>query len=127
MLRAQGTGPVPPPGCVLISDNATTPSLTSVGYRLLRPTSCASADTQGSVTSAFLAASCLLDRSSFRVFGSVDQSDLVALTRTRVPSLFVAIESDRRTRSRICLKGELGSSGRMSENELSTGMKAGVG
>ena len=69
----------------------------------------------------------MLDRSSFRVFGSVDQSDLVALTRTRVPSLFVAIESDRHTRSRICLKGELDSSGRMRENELSTGMKAGVG
>lgn len=122
-MAAWAARDVPPLGCVLISESATTPSLTRVGYRLLLPINLASADTHGSVTSAVVAASRLLARSPSSVFGSVDHSDFVAFTSTRVPSLFTAIESDLRTRARICRRGESLSSGSTSENVLSTGVR----
>ena len=91
---------VPPFACVLISDSATTPSLTRVGYLLLLPISLASADTHGSVTTAAMVASRFFARSSSRFFGSVDHKLFTAFTSTRVPSLLTAMESERCTRSR---------------------------
>ncbi len=92
----------PPVGCILSNENATMPSLINAAYFLLRPIICAKAAAIDGVTSWSIAAflrwahdeSVLLD-------ALVDQMDLMALTNTRVPSLFAATESERRTSARI--------------------------
>lgn len=94
---------------------ATTPSFTSKGYLALLPTRFARAEAHSGVRMYFIAFCRLRCFSSaapvvvpltLGVIGeegtiSPDQSDLTALTSTRVPSLFTGIESDRRTSASI--------------------------
>lgn len=87
--------------CVLSSDSATTPSLIKIGYFLLRPTSRASAVAQSAFATAAIHSRRLCALALSSAVASLDHNDLMTLTRTRVPSLLTAIESDRRTNARI--------------------------
>lgn len=105
-------------------------SLMRIGYLVLLLASAARASIHGVVTSACIARSlfcCLVWVSSAfccSIVGSLDQSDLVRLTMTRVPSLLIATVSDRLTKARSCESPVAGavapSEGNMTANELST-------
>lgn len=72
------------------------PSLMRIGYLLLRPTSCASESaTGGELTTPIAAFRC----SPSGV--SSCQSVRIMFTNTRVPSLLIAVESDRLMSARI--------------------------
>lgn len=69
---------------------------------MLRPMRLASASAEAGTNTAFIAFCrifCCMGSTT-----SLDQSDLTTLTRTRVPSLLMAIVSERRTNARICVR-----------------------
>jgi hypothetical protein len=91
----------PPSFWVLSRVKATTPSFTNNGYFILRPTRLARASANAGTNTACIA-SCRRFCNVVSGSASLDQRDLMTLTRTRVPSLLTAIVSERRTSAMIC-------------------------
>ena len=99
---------VPPDGCNDNRYSDITASFRRTPCFLLRPSSCANTFAHSLFTTREMA-SC---RRLLSTAPDAPQRDLMALTSTRVPSLFMGTASDRRTRARICdRQDEDGSSG----------------
>ena len=114
---------LPPRWLVLRRVMATRPSLTKIGYRLLRPISEVSMPMHSTVSTMEMAFSRFFCISSDIFWSrSSSQSDFTTLTTTREPSHLTGTESERRIRARICDNpvGSFPSPGRTSAKVCST-------